>query len=75
MSLLYAPAVADASRRAVGCDCLAHRYGNAADRGERQSVYPTDLTDGQWAVMVGLIPMPAWIGGRAVGRRAIAIGR
>ncbi len=64
MSLLYAPAVVDASRRAVGCDCLAHRYGNAADRPERRAVYPTDLTDGQWAVIVGLIPVPAWIGGR-----------
>jgi transposase len=64
LSLLYAPAVADASRRAVGCDCLAHRYGNAADRPERQPVYPTDLTDGQWAVIAPLIPVPAWIGGR-----------
>lgn len=64
MSLLYAPAVADASRRAVACDCLAHRYGNAADRPRRRPVYPTDLTDGQWAVIVALIPVPAWIGGR-----------
>lgn len=64
MSLLYAPVATDASRRAVRCDCLAHRYGNAADRPERRAVYPTDLTDGQWAVIVGLIPVPAWIGGR-----------
>lgn len=64
MSLLYAPVAVDASRRAVGCDCLAHRYGNAADRPERRPVYPTDLTDAQWAVIVVLIPVPAWIGGR-----------
>jgi transposase len=62
--LLYAPVAADASRRAVRCDCLAHRYGNAADRPERRAVYPTDLTDGQWAVIAPLIPVPAWIGGR-----------
>jgi transposase len=64
LSLLYAPVAADASRRAVRCDCLAHRYGNAADRPERRAVYPTDLTDGQWAVIAPLIPVPAWIGGR-----------
>lgn len=27
-------------------------------------MYPTDLTDAQWAVIVALIPVPAWIGGR-----------
>jgi len=64
LSLLYAPVVADASRRAVGCDCLAHRYGNAADRPVRRAVYPTDLTDDQWAAIVALIPVPAWIQGR-----------
>lgn len=64
MSLLYAPVAADARRRAVGCDCLAHRYGNAADRAMRAAVYPTDLTDAQWAVIAPLIPAPAWIGGR-----------
>jgi transposase len=64
LSLLYAPVAADASRRAVACDCLAHRYGNAGDRPQRRAVYPTDLTDAQWTVIVGLIPVPAWIGGR-----------
>lgn len=64
MSLLYAPVAADASRRAGACDCLAHRYGNAADRAMRTPVYPTDLTDAQWAVLAPLIPAPAWIGGR-----------
>ena len=64
MVLLYAPVVADASRRAVGCDCLAHRFGNAADRAGRRAVYPTDLTDAQWAAIAPLIPIPAWIRGR-----------
>lgn len=64
MSLLYASAGVDARRRAVSCDCLAHRYGNAADRAMRIPVYPTDLTDAQWAVIAPLIPAPAWIRGR-----------
>jgi transposase len=61
---LYARAGVYARRRAVGCDCLAHRHGNAADRPARRAVYPTDLTDDQWAAIVALIPIPAWIGGR-----------
>jgi transposase len=64
LSLLYAPAAADASRRAGTCDCLAHRFGNAADRPVRRPVYPTDLTDTQWAVLAPLIPVPGWIRGR-----------
>ena len=64
MSLLYAPAAADASRRAGTCDCLAHRFGNTADRPVRRLVYPTDLTDAQWAVLAPLIPVPGWIRGR-----------
>jgi transposase len=65
LSLLYAPAIAEHSTRGgVSCDCLAHRYGNAADRPARQAVYPTDLTDAQWAVLAPLIPVPAWISGR-----------
>lgn len=64
MSLLYAPVAADASRRAGACDCLAHRFGNAADRPVRRAVYPTDLSDAQWAVLAPLIPVPGWIRGR-----------
>ena len=64
MSLSYAPAAVDARRRAVGCDCLAHRHGNAADRLERRPVYPTDRTDDQWAVIAPLILVPTWLQGR-----------
>ena len=64
MSLLYASVAVGTSRRAGACDCLAHRCGNAADRAMRTPVYPTDLTDAQWAVLAPLIPAPAWIGGR-----------
>ncbi|MFD8212244.1 IS5 family transposase [Streptomyces sp. NPDC059697] len=46
------------------CDCLAHRFGNAADNGTRQPRYPTDMTDGEWAVVRPLLPVPGWMRGR-----------
>lgn len=46
------------------CDCLAHRFGNAADNGTRQRRYPTDMTDGEWAVVRPLLPVPGWMRGR-----------
>jgi transposase len=61
---LYAPAAEVSSRRAVGCDCLAHRHGNANDRPVRPRAYPTDLTDEQWGRIVPEIPLPAWLSGR-----------
>lgn len=65
LSLLYALAVAQRGiRGGVSCNCLAHRHGNAADRPMRKPVYPTDLTDAQWAVIAPLIPVPAWLQGR-----------
>jgi hypothetical protein len=32
----------------LGCDWLAHRFGNAAENGSRQPHYPTDMTDAEW---------------------------
>ncbi|WP_260470688.1 IS5 family transposase [Streptomyces sp. RP5T] len=46
------------------CDCLAHVYGNAADRPERQRRYPTDMTDAEWAVVRPPLPVPGWMRGR-----------
>lgn len=46
------------------CDCLAHRFGNAADGGRRERRYPTDMTDAEWAAARLLIPVPAWMQGR-----------
>lgn len=46
------------------CDCLAHVYGNAADRPERQRRYPTDMTDAEWAEVRPLLPVPGWMRGR-----------
>jgi transposase len=50
-------------RDGVSCTCLAHLYGNAADRPARSRVYPTDLSDAQWEAVRALIPLPAWMGG------------
>lgn len=46
------------------CDCLAHRFGNAADGGMRERRYPTDMTDAEWAAARPLMPVPAWMQGR-----------
>ncbi|MFD7894083.1 IS5 family transposase [Streptomyces sp. NPDC059743] len=46
------------------CDCLAHRFGNAADNGTRQPRHRTDMTDGEWAVVRPLLPVPGWMRGR-----------
>lgn len=46
------------------CDCLAHRFGNAADNGFRQPCYPTDMTDAEWAAIRPLLPVPGWMRGR-----------
>ncbi|MFH9355564.1 hypothetical protein [Kitasatospora sp. NPDC017646] len=41
-----------------GCDCLAHRFGNAADHEDRQRRYPSDLTHAEWAVARDALPLP-----------------
>ena len=47
-----------------GCDCLAHRFGNAADNPLRERRYPTDMTDAEWARVRPLLPVPGWMQGR-----------
>lgn len=49
MSQFYGFVQAGSSPVAQPCDCLAHRFGNAADNGTREPSYPTDMTDAQWA--------------------------
>jgi transposase len=57
--------VASASNSGVSrCDCLAHRFGNAADHESRERRYPSDLTDAEWAVVRDALPMPRWLQGR-----------
>jgi transposase len=46
------------------CDCLAHRFGNAADNPMRERRYPTDMTGGEWAAVRPLLPVPGWLRGR-----------
>jgi transposase len=61
---LYAFASHERNYAASRCDCAAHRFGHAADHPEREPVYPTDLTDAEWAEIAPLIPSPAWRLGR-----------
>lgn len=49
---------------ARSCDCLAHRFGNAGDRADREHRYPSDMSDAEWAVVRDALPMPAWLEGR-----------
>lgn len=64
MSLLYVLTPVDFNSSDVSCDCLAHRFGNAADRPARVRAYDTDLTDAQWQEVRLLLPVPAWMEGR-----------
>ncbi|CAG7614122.1 hypothetical protein SBRY_100235 [Actinacidiphila bryophytorum] len=64
MSQFYALASAGSSPATPSCDCLAHRFGNAADNGTRERRYPTDMTDAQWAAIRPLLPVPGWLQGR-----------
>ncbi|MEU2159454.1 IS5/IS1182 family transposase, partial [Streptomyces sp. NPDC019396] len=46
------------------CDCLARRFGNAADGPDRVRCYGSDLTEAEWQVIRPLLPVPAWLQGR-----------
>ncbi|GAA3131364.1 hypothetical protein GCM10017687_53700 [Streptomyces echinatus] len=56
--------VAGSSPSTPGCDCLAHRFGNAADRPERRPRYGSDMSDAEWASVRDLLPVPGWLAGR-----------
>lgn len=64
LALFYAAEVAERNFTGASCDCLAHRHGNAGDQPTRAAVYPTDLTDAQWAAIRVEMPVPAWMSGR-----------
>jgi transposase len=64
VTLLYVVRVAQSSPSTPECDCLAHRFGNAADHPGRRPRYGTDMTDGEWAVVRAALPVPAWMDGR-----------
>lgn len=64
MSQFCALAPASFTSAARSCDRLAHVYGNAADHLDRVRRYPSDMTDGEWAVVRPLLPVPAWLEGK-----------
>lgn len=60
----FALARLESSSRPLSCDCLAHRFDNAADRPERVRCYTSDMTEAEWQVTRPLLPIPAWLEGR-----------
>ncbi|MFE2936980.1 IS5 family transposase [Streptomyces sp. NPDC059278] len=62
--MLYAVEGEDLNSSVVSCDCLAHRFGNAADQPDRTPAYSTDLTDVEWRAIRPLLPVPGWLEGR-----------
>ena len=64
MSHLYGIAGTGSTSVTLGCDCLAHRFGNAADHRVRVRRYPTDMSDAEWAVVRPLLPAPGRLRGR-----------
>jgi transposase len=54
----------ESNAAARSCDCLAHVYGNAADRPDRAPRYPSDMSDAEWAVVRASLPVPGWLEGR-----------
>ncbi len=58
------PAPAASNSGVSSCDCLAHRFGNAADHSDRTRRYPTDLTDAEWEKVRETLPVPRWMEGR-----------
>ncbi|GAA1708003.1 hypothetical protein GCM10009680_56000 [Streptomyces yatensis] len=62
----------ESNASARSCDCLVHRFGNAADQPDRAPCYRSDKTEAEWQV-VGLpcLCRPGWRAGEA-GRRATA---
>ncbi|WP_197085323.1 IS5 family transposase [Saccharothrix sp. ST-888] len=64
MPQLYAIVPGQSNSTRSQCDCLAHRYGNAADHGERVRRYDSDMTDAEWFEIRDLLPVPAWMNGK-----------
>ncbi|WP_326771420.1 IS5 family transposase [Streptomyces sp. NBC_01445] len=54
----------EASSSARSCDCLVHRFGNAADHPNRLPCYGSDMTEAEWQVVRAALPVPAWLEGR-----------
>jgi len=50
MSKCRVVVVAGSSSSTRGCDCLAHRFGNAVDRPDRLHRYGSDMSDAEWGL-------------------------
>jgi hypothetical protein len=61
---LLLPVPVPSNARVSACDCLAHRFGNAADRPDRVRRDPSDMTDAEWQVVRDAMPVAAWLEGR-----------
>lgn len=64
MSQSVVLASAESSTPSPACDCLAHRFGNAADGPSRVRCYGSDLTEAEWQVIRPLLPAPPGFRGR-----------
>nr|WP_245685358.1 IS5 family transposase [Streptomyces yerevanensis] len=64
MSLFYASLPVEFNSAPSVCDCLAHRFGNAADHQDRTRAYDTDMTDAEWSEVRDGLPVPTWLEGR-----------
>lgn len=58
MLLLYSLEPLPFNFAAVACDCLAHRFGNAADQPCQVPRYPSDMSDAEWQVVRESLPVP-----------------
>ncbi|GHF36565.1 hypothetical protein GCM10018783_01100 [Streptomyces griseosporeus] len=72
MSQSFALMPAESTVASRSCDCLAHTFGNAADRPERVPSYASDMTQAEWQVVRASMPVPAWLEGRGGRPRATA---
>jgi hypothetical protein len=61
VSQSFVLASAESNAPSPASDCLAHRFGNAADGPERVRCYGSGLTDAEWQVVRPLLPVPAWL--------------
>jgi transposase len=60
----FASACVESNSLPPSCDCLAHRFGNAADGPDRTPSYGSDMSEAEWRVVRPLLPVPAWLEGR-----------
>lgn len=64
MSQSCASAPAASNSRVSLCDCLAYRFGNAADHPDRVPCYVSDMAEAEWQEMRRSLPVPVWLQGR-----------